>query len=200
GDPASEINVVATGTKLGSIVTFTEIPLDGTPVYLAWLESSTEYPVGTFPIAAQSLWKYNDNGVDLGTEWTAVEYDDADWMFGNGVLGYGDGVEATTLSYGEDANNKYPTYYFRHTFNVEDVSQIGSLLFHTLKDDGVVVYVNGVEAFRTNMPEGAVTYNTYASSTVGGEDETTYELVETANLLQNGTNVIAVELHQASAN
>ena len=200
GDPATEINVVATGTKLGSIVTFTEIPLDGTPVYLAWLESSTEYPVGTFPIAAQSLWKYNDNGVDLGTEWTAVEYDDADWMFGNGVLGYGDGVEATMLSYGEDANNKYPTYYFRHTFNVEDASQIGSLLFHTLKDDGVVVYVNGVEAFRTNMPEGAVTYNTYASSTVGGEDETTYELVETANLLQNGTNVIAVELHQASAN
>ena len=154
---------------------------------------------GVFPIPALSEWKYNDTGVDLGTSWKDVAFDDAAWASGNGVFGYGDPV-TTTLSFGPDSNNKYPTYYFRNTFDIVDASQFIDLIFDVRRDDGVVVYVNGTEAFRMNMPAGAITYNTFASSTVGGSDETTYFQQATANLLQNGTNVIAVELHQAAAN
>ncbi|WP_052671341.1 alkaline phosphatase PhoX [Aequorivita vladivostokensis] len=155
---------------------------------------------GVFPIPALSEWKYNDTGVDLGTTWKDVAFDDTAWASGNGIFGYGDGVETTTLNFGPDANNKYPTYYFRNTFDIADASQFLDLIFDVRRDDGVVVYVNGTEAFRMNMPSGPITYNTYASSTVGGSNETTYFQEVTANLLQNGTNVIAVELHQASAN
>lgn len=154
---------------------------------------------GVFPIPALSEWKYNDTGVDLGTSWKDVAFDDAAWASGNGVFGYGDPV-TTTLSFGPDSNNKYPTYYFRNTFDIVDASQFIDLIFDVRRDDGVVVYVNGTEAFRMNMPAGAITYNTFASSTIGGSDETTYFQQATANLLQNGTNVIAVELHQAAAN
>ena len=199
GNPATAVEIVATGTKMGSIVTFSQMPIDGTPVFLAW-KNEPEYPVGAFPIAAQSIWKYNDSGANLGTDWKTNTYDDAAWLFGNGILGYGDPGQNTTLSYGTDVENKHITTYLRHIFNVGDASQYGSLKFNLLKDDGVVVYVNGTEAFRTNMPEGEITSSTLALTAINGADETAWTEFETANLLQDGANVIAVELHQAAAN
>ena len=158
------------------------------------------YQNGKFPVVAGGPWKYNDDGTDLSaTNWTDINYNDSTWSFGNAPLGYGNGNENTVLGFGPDANNKYTTYYLRHIFEVADSSLYDSLVFDVLRDDGVVVYVNGVEAFRQNMPGGNVAFSTQASSTVGGSDETTYFRNTTANLLKNGTNVIAVELHQASA-
>ena len=197
GDPSAEVNVIATGTKDGNLVSFTEIPLEDAIVYLAW-DNIPEYVNDTFPIASQGLWKYNDLGVDLGADWKTTEFDDSAWAFGNSILGYGDGIESTTLDFGSDADNKYPTYYMRHTFDVADASEFGNLLFRTLKDDGVVVYVNGTEAFRLNMPDGEITYNTFATSATAGSDEEYWNENTVANLLQDGENVIAVELHQAS--
>ena len=195
GDPATTVNVLATGIKTNNIVTFDNLTFDEEPVYLAW-KNINEYPTGSFPIASGGLWKYNDTGVDLGTAWIENSYDDSSWAFGNAILGYGDGVESTTLDFGSDSGNKYPTYYFRHIFNVDDASAIGNLLFNVTYDDGVVVYVNGVEAFRLNMPTGAIPYNSYAAGEISGSAESAWTLVETANLLQDGENVIAVELHQ----
>ncbi|MFL9842866.1 LamG-like jellyroll fold domain-containing protein [Flavobacterium rhizosphaerae] len=199
GDPQGTYNIIATGTKQNNIVTFSQITFNDQPVYLAWLTDTT-YPIGSFPVELESLWKYNDTGANLGTDWKNSNYDDSAWLFGNGILGYGNNNESTVLSYGTDDQNKYPTTYLRHTFTVEDASQYASLLFETLRDDGVVVYVNGIEAFRSNMPEGDITYNTYALSQIGGADETTFVQNITPNLLQDGENVIAVELHQGAAN
>lgn len=62
------------------------------------------------------------------------------------------------------------------------------------------MYLNGVEAFRTNMPAGPITFATLASSAVGGTDESTFQeaSVDPA-LLVDGANVVAVEIHQAAA-
>ncbi|MGB0176013.1 MAG: alkaline phosphatase PhoX, partial [Owenweeksia sp.] len=159
------------------------------------------YQNGTFPIAAGSSWKFDDSGTDLhATNWTALGYNDSTWSYGNGILGYGDGNETTLLDFGGNSASKHPTYYLRHTFDVPDASIYDSLVFDVLRDDGVIVYVNGTEAFRMNMPAGTPAYSTLASSAVGGVDETTYFQAKSGNLLQNGLNVIAVELHQASAN
>ena len=63
-----------------------------------------------------------------------------------------------------------------------------------LRDDGAVVYLNGTEVFRSNMPAGTITYQTAAS---GGADETTfYTTTASAALLVSGINTIAVEVHQ----
>ena len=155
---------------------------------------------GGFPVEAESSWKYNDQGVDLSAEdWTAVDYAaDEDWDYGDAKLGYGDGNENTTLDFGPDPENKYPTTYLRHIFEVVDISDIDSLIFNVKRDDGVVVYLNGVEAFRMNMPEGDVSYNTYASAAVGGSDEEAFFEYRMESTLVEGVNVIAVELHQAS--
>ena len=115
-------------------------------------------------------------------------------------MGYGDGDEATVLGYGGDANNKHITTYLRHKFTVDDASIYDSLVFNLLRDDGAVVYLNGTEVFRSNMPTGTITNSTLASSAVGGANENTFfEFKAAATLLQNGMNVIAVELHQANA-
>ena len=70
-----------------------------------------------------------------------------------------------------------------------------------MRDDGAVVYLNGTEVFRSNMPtNGAITFTTLASTNVGGGDETTnsYSTLLSPGLLLNGTNLLAVEIHQSS--
>ena len=65
-------------------------------------------------------------------------------------------------------------------------------------DDGFVVYVNGSEAGRVNMPSGTISYNTY-SSTYAGDEPITGTLDLPARYFQNGTNLIAVEVHNNNA-
>lgn len=158
------------------------------------------FQTGSFPIQAAASWKYNDSGVDLdSTPWESLNFNDSSWAFGNAILGYGNGNEATTVDYGPATTDRHITTYLRHSFNVSNASQYDSLVFDVLRDDGIVVYVNGVEAFRDNMPTGTIGFDTLALSTISGADELTYYRFKTGNLLQNGLNVIAVELHQAGA-
>ena len=67
-----------------------------------------------------------------------------------------------------------------------------------LRDDGVVVYLNGTELFRDGMPEGPIAFNTLANITVVGGDESTnfFSGSVNASLLVEGVNVLAVEIHQ----
>ena len=43
-----------------------------------------------------------------------------------------------------------------------------------LVDDGAVVYLNGLEIFRSNMPSGSIGPTTLALTVVGGADETNF--------------------------
>ena len=69
------------------------------------------------------------------------------------------------------------------------------------RDDGAVVYLNGDEVFRSNMPTGRIDYLTFAPMVVGGTDEITFysQPVDPSLLAKNGSNVLAVEIHQANA-
>ena len=101
-----------------------------------------------------STWKYLDNGTNQGTAWQGIGFNDAAWATGNGQLGYGDGDEATTVSAGctpvATCGPKYITTYFRKVINIADVSIYGGYTLNVKRDDGVIVYINGVEVFRNN--------------------------------------------------
>jgi len=157
------------------------------------------YTPGIFPIAKNSIWKFLDNGVFPGTTWKDSTFNDSAWAFKVGKFGYGD-PSTTVVSFGPDSNNKFITTYFRSTINVSNTSAFDTLIFRVLRDDGAVVYINGAEAFRMNMPTGTITNTTLASATVGGTDENTYFEIRVPNTLVNGRNVIAVEIHQSAAN
>jgi len=147
-------------------------------------------------IPAGSLWRYLDDGSDQGSSWRSAGFDDTSWASGWAELGYGDGDEATVVGYGPSASDKYITTYFRHTFSVTDAWSVTDLTVRVLRDDGAVMYLNGVELPRSNMPDGAIDYLTPAS---GNADETTfYEYALDGGLLAEGSNVLAVEVHQRS--
>lgn len=149
-------------------------------------------------VSAGSVWKYLDNGSDQGTAWRAAAFDDSGWASGPAQFGYGDGDEATVVSFGPSSSNKYVTTYFRHTFSVSNPSAYTTLTLKVLRDDGAVVYLNGTEVFRTNMPSGPITSKTFASSAVGGAAESQFNetAIDPGNLVA-GANVLAVEVHQS---
>ena len=145
-----------------------------------------------------SVWKYLDNGSDQGTAWRATAFSDTTWPSGTAQLGYGDGDETTTVGFGPDANNKFITTYFRRAFNVSNPSLFTSLTLQLMRDDGAVVYLNGVEVWRSNMPTGTVGFLTPASVAIAGADESTFvQTTINSSLLVSGTNVLAIELHQS---
>ncbi|WP_111657224.1 purple acid phosphatase family protein [Isoalcanivorax indicus] len=147
-------------------------------------------------ISRGSVWKYLDNGSDQGWAWTELGFDDVDWSAGPALLGYGgyDG-ETTIVGFGPDSSNKYPTTYFRRTFNVEDTTGLIRLDLSLLRDDGAVVYLNGDEIYRNNMPDGIIDYLTLAASTIGKDYNYHTASIDPA-LLRQGENVVAVSIHQ----
>lgn len=158
-------------------------------------------PVITFPIPQGSQWYYLDNGTDQGTAWRASSFDNSGWAFGPAKLGYSDNA-VTTVSYGPDANNKYITTYFRKQFNVPSIAALTSTLqLNVLRDDGFIIYINGTEVLRDNLPLTGVTYTTLAPNNTSGADELVYnEFTIPSSYLVNGVNTIAVELHQNAGN
>jgi hypothetical protein len=152
-------------------------------------------------IAPGAVWRYLDNGSNQGAGWRTMSYDDSTWKTGPAQLGYGDGDEATLVSFGPSASNKYITTYFRQEFDVADPTAFTSLLLRLVRDDGGVVYLNGQEIARSNMPDGAINYQTPALSSVGGTDEVVFnEFNIPTSRLRAGRNVIAVEVHQNAGN
>ena len=150
-------------------------------------------------VSSNSVWKYLDDGSNQGSAWKESNFDDATWSSGQAELGYGDGNEQTEVDFGPDSNNKFRTTYFRKSFNVTDVSQYQSLRVRLQRDDGAIVYLNGNEIVRSNMPGGIVAYDDFAASVVGGGDESTFfEFDVDLEVLKNGANVLAVEIHQAN--
>ena len=150
-------------------------------------------------IPAGSTWKYLDDGTDQGTAWRNLSFNDNAWASGNAQLGYGDGDETTVISYGNSSSNKHICYYFRKTFTVSNPAANTGIKISLLRDDGAVVYINGTEVARSNMPSGTITYQTPAASTVAGAAEDVfYEYSVPSSVLNTGQNVIAVEVHQRS--
>jgi hypothetical protein len=129
-------------------------------------------------IAPGSSWKYNDTGTDLGTAWRNPAYNDAAWASGLAELGYGDGGESTVLSYGASSTAKYITYYFRRSFNLANPAALATLSVRFVRDDGCVIYLNGTEVVRSNMPAGAITSSTLAVTAIADAAESAWQQVQ----------------------
>lgn len=150
-------------------------------------------------LAAGARWRYWDRGSKPATDWTARTYDDSAWSEGFAELGYGDGDEATVVSYGPRQNQKYITTYFRRTFNLPAPESITDLQLNVIRDDGVAVSLNGQEVLRDNLPAGPLDFATTALVGLALPEEAT-PLVAGASpsLLAAGLNVVAAEVHQVS--
>ncbi len=165
---------------------------------LSFLPASAQ----TSLISTGAVWRYLDTGVDQGVDWRAPLFDDSTWAAGPAQLGFSSGPaendEATILSRTNSLGEAVLTYYFRHTFDVVDLGSITNLMVRLRRDDGAVVYLNGVEVFRSNIPTGLVEYATLA---LLAQDDGMAIFAGPVNVstLVLGQNVLAVEVHQNAA-
>jgi len=152
-------------------------------------------------------WRYLDTGASLGASWqNSIR---TGWSTGPAQLGYGDGDEATVVDCSPNppgscgTGNNFITTYFQRVFTCSNPSSYIYGQVRLLRDDGIIVYLNGTEIYRNNMPAGPAGSQTRASTSIGGEAESTI-LTATfdPDLLQSGNNILSAEVHQhlASSN
>jgi secreted PhoX family phosphatase len=155
--------------------------------------SSSFLNAQTFIFNKNSAWKYNDSNTALADQWKSTTYDVSAWSQGNGPLGYGDPVTTTTAT-------GLVTAYFAKDFtvNLNDLSTTMEL--GVMRDDGIVVYLNGEEVVRDNMPTGTITFSTLSSTTIDGGAESVYNVFSIPkSKFVNGNNRISIELHNRGA-
>ncbi|MDA3861480.1 MAG: CotH kinase family protein [Melioribacteraceae bacterium] len=136
---------------------------------------------------------------NLSNEWKLSNYNDANWSTGQTGIGYGDNDDNTTIS-------KTTSAYLRCKFNIADVNQISGLFLNIDFDDGFVAYLNGQEIARQNFGAigSAVFYNILANSNheaqlYQGYLPNSYPISNNISLLQNGENVLSIEVHNVSS-
>lgn len=159
----------------------------------------------TGTLATGTEWKYSDVGdLGIGSVWKDAAFDDSRWKTGRATLGYRTGASnagiATTLGYGSTASDKFVTSYFRKQFSVTHLSEMVSTTLRLRCNDGAVVYLNGVEFFRTsNMPQGDITYS--ARPTAAGNVGAAWITIPlNPTQFVAGNNVIAAEVHVLNGN
>lgn len=154
-------------------------------------------------IEKKDEWSYyNEAPTQLpGDDWYKIDYDSSSWKVGHGIFGYKNTTPFDTgLNYGPDADNKYPTYFFRKTFNLDlDVlKQLDTMVFNLNADDGAIIFLNNQEVMRYNYPENTPIDYTKGVSALGGNGKVYNEFEKSIDelTLVDGENTISVVLFQ----
>lgn len=146
--------------------------------------------------AMDSVWKYFQGSADLGTNWRQVSYDDGAWASGAGLFHRNTGINVLPYDPTNTLLNLGPTsYYFRTTLLVTNTPAGSSFIMYGVIDDGAVIYLNGAEIARFNIT-GTPTFRAFAQTDQPQPKYVKFDVVPT-NAFVMGTNVLAVEVHQA---
>lgn len=122
--------------------------------------------------------------------WFDLKYDLSDWPKGKAPFAF------EGQSEGQTKLVPVRTVYLRRNFTIEDKTQINKLAAIINYDNGFALYLNGREIHRENLGEGTLSYSTWAATNSDGVKQV---LIEDSDLaaLKNGSNVLAIEIHQA---
>jgi len=160
-----------------------------------------------FPIVSLGdEWRYDESGDDLGSAWKQSEFDDTSWKTGKGM--FGRETASRILSMPEpkiqtEWTQRISTHYLRKQFTWEGGTDSAFFSMDAVLDDGLVVYLNGTEIGRHRMPAGVINYQTNASSVPSSLEAKIEEKIidaDISSILIQGTNTIAVEVHNNSRN
>ena len=154
-------------------------------------------------IFADDLWKYIVPANTVNENWNNINFDDSGWMEGIGGFGYGDNDDGTIL-------DQINSVYFRKVFEVNDISKLKKGLIHADYDDGFVAYINGFEIGRSSNLSDYGSYVPFDANTSFDQEASLYlgyypdELIldslDIMNVLLEGQNVLAIQVHNVSDN
>jgi hypothetical protein len=130
-------------------------------------------------------------------DWMQVGFDDSAWARGPAPLGWGKETSlATRLRGPADRPRAVATTYFRTSFAVSDAGTIRELLSRAWRDSGAIVYLNGAEVARWNLPEGTVAPDELATKSAKEGGRLGFVEVPLAHsALVSGLNELAIEVH-----
>ena len=127
------------------------------------------------PINKGEEWKYS---ATVNDGWSLPEYDDSQW-------------DSSLLPH---SGESVLTEYYRRSFvGVRGMAAI-DIEFQYMA--GIVAYINGVEVYRDNMPEGPIDSSTPANGEYASLDF--HGIIKPANVIEKTDSVLAVELHYMS--
>ena len=154
-------------------------------------------------IFAEDLWKYIVPTSSINENWNNINFDDSAWMEGIGGFGYGDNDDGTIL-------DQINSVYFRRVFEINDISKLKKGLIHADYDDGFVAYVNGFEIGRSSNLSDFGSYVPFDANTSFDQEASLYlgyypdeiilDSLDIMNLLIEGQNVLAIQVHNVSTN
>ena len=154
-------------------------------------------------IFADDFWKYIVPASTVNENWNNINFDDSGWMEGIGGFGYGDNDDGTIL-------DQINSVYFRKVFEINDISKLKKGLIHADYDDGFVAYVNGFEIGRSSNLSDYGSYVPFDANTSFDQEASLYlgyypdELIldslDIMNVLLEGQNVLAIQVHNVSDN
>lgn len=155
-------------------------------------------PVGGVLVDTGSTWRWRYDAAAWPAGWNQTSFDDSTWKQGPAVLGFGSTQVVTNIDFTPETTTDRPlSAQFRRSFDVADPSALSTVTVYVRADDAVVVYVNGTEVGRANLPTGTLTQSTYASSsprtTTASASPVTF--VVPTSLLVPGRNVVAASVH-----
>ena len=180
-----------------------------TPVH-AEVQDTKEAQDTTVMIDQGTSWKYLDDNTDPAAggalnAWTLGTFDDSAWKEAAGKFGAKRGELADVSGYMPtvllnqyyEENKDIPTYFFRTSVTLENISEITSLSGTFYSDDEAAVYINGHEVFSnlSAQPDGDNLYYSGHGQGAPEEHEISLSAEECQEYLVEGENVIAVELH-----
>lgn len=134
-----------------------------------------------------SVFRHLTDGTDPGADWMSPSFDDSTWTEGRAPIGYGYDDELTPL---EDLEGTVLSHYFRGTVQVQ--GQVTEAILRLEYDDGMVLFVNGVEAVRANLDS----LDHAAQAPAPAEEPAReYEILD-PSLFHEGSNTLAVLVKQ----
>ena len=145
------------------------------------------------------VWKYSIPNANI-PNWTGLGFDDSGWSNGKMSIGYGDGDDSTLLG------GPIRSYYARSTFQISQYQDIVRAILDIDYDDGFVAYLNGTEIARAGLVGTPPNFDElsadHESQLYQGGALTNIEIDMSvlANVLINGTNVLAIEVHNSDPN
>lgn len=163
------------------------------------------YLNSTTALSSSNVVRTNPASGYDSSDWKHPLFDDSSWSEGQGLIG---GRTATSINAARantiinigTLGNSFPTVYFRKEFEVVDAADVTSLSLSVIRDDGLIVYLNGKEVYRENMAAGVIAYEDFALGNAAEADILETEIPLAPGDLLEGANVLSIELHNASAN
>jgi len=123
--------------------------------------------------------------------WRTINFDDSNWLSGKTTIGYGESFIVTNLS---DMRGQYTTVYFRKTFNITDLDDIGILKLEARYDDGINIWINGVHVVSGNTHSAELPFDAVVSNRPENHEFTAFTLPYPQSYLVSGTNVVAAQV------